>query len=183
MTHAAASPRFVGAFGALALSISVLAACAPTPEPTPTPTALFASDEEAFAAAEETYEAYLDALNGVDLTAPESFEAVYDWTTGSASASIRESLSKLHAEGFQMTGDTVLQSVTPVSANTATGEISMRLCADVSDTDIVDTEGNSVVAGDRADVQALAVSFTPAGTRTGLTISSSTGDETLSCSP
>ncbi len=51
---------------------------------------MFASEEEAFAAAEETYRAYVDALNQVDLSDPETFEAVYAWTTGDANADERK---------------------------------------------------------------------------------------------
>ena len=61
-----------------ALLMLTLAGCT-TPEPTdptPTPTSAFASEEEAFAAAEATYRAYVDALNEVDLSDPETFEPV-----------------------------------------------------------------------------------------------------------
>ncbi len=70
----------------VALAVT-LGATACQPEPTPTPTGpAFASEDEAFAAAEETYRAYVDALNQVDLSDPETFEAVYAWTTGEANA-------------------------------------------------------------------------------------------------
>ncbi len=70
----------------LALALGMTTAC--QPEPAPSPSApVFANEEEAFAAAEETYRAYVDALNQVDLSDPETFEAVYAWTTGEANAS------------------------------------------------------------------------------------------------
>jgi ABC-type oligopeptide transport system substrate-binding subunit len=59
--------RFAAA--TLALALALTTACAPDPAPTPSPTG-FASQEEAFAAAEATYRAYVDALNAVDLADP-----------------------------------------------------------------------------------------------------------------
>ncbi len=77
---------------ALAMVVPLATGCQPDPAPSPTGPA-FATEEEAFAAAEETYRAYVDALNQVDLSDPETFEAVYAWTTGDANASERKTLS------------------------------------------------------------------------------------------
>lgn len=63
------------------LAVVLVSGCTPTPEPTPTPTG-FANEEEAFRAAEETYRAYVDALNEVDLADPATFEPLFVWTTG-----------------------------------------------------------------------------------------------------
>ncbi len=67
---------------ALVLAAVTLSACAPTPTPSPTPTAAFASEEEAFAAAEEVYRAYIAASNDVDFQDPSTFEPLADYTTG-----------------------------------------------------------------------------------------------------
>ena len=69
----------------LALALGMTTACQPEPAPSPSGP-VFANEEEAFAAAEETYRAYVDALNQVDLSDPETFEAVYAWTTGDFNA-------------------------------------------------------------------------------------------------
>ncbi len=74
--------RTAGLLIALAIATTV-SACTPEPAPTPTPTG-FASEDEAFRAAEETYRAYVDALNAVDLADPATFEPVFAWTTGDA---------------------------------------------------------------------------------------------------
>ncbi|HOQ22628.1 MAG TPA: hypothetical protein PLN62_09415, partial [Microbacterium sp.] len=68
--------RTFPAVGAALLALALVTGCAPEPAPTPTPTG-FASDDEAFAAAEATYRAYVDALNAVDLSDPATFEPVY----------------------------------------------------------------------------------------------------------
>ena len=80
------SRRFV-ALAALTLVTGLLAGCVGDPGPVET-TPGFASEEEAFAAAEETYRAYVDALNQVDLSDPETFEPVFAWTTGELNATI-----------------------------------------------------------------------------------------------
>jgi hypothetical protein len=62
-------------FGTVVLAAAVLlVGCAPQPDATPTPSATalpFATDKEAFAAAEATYRAYVDAQNGVVISDPE----------------------------------------------------------------------------------------------------------------
>ncbi|MFV0372584.1 MAG: hypothetical protein ACK5KK_00615, partial [Microbacterium sp.] len=63
MRHARGLP----VIGATAVLLTLLTACVPEPEPTPTPTPTgFANSTEAFAAAEQTYHDYIDALNAVD---------------------------------------------------------------------------------------------------------------------
>lgn len=85
-----------------ALLAGALTACTPEPEPTPTPP--FATEAEAFAAAEATYRAYVDALNAVDLSDPATFEDVYAWTTGELNANDRRGLTNYHAEGVVEVG-------------------------------------------------------------------------------
>ena len=48
----------------------LMSGCAADPSVEPTPTPTFANEDEAFAAAEATYRAYVDALNQVDLADP-----------------------------------------------------------------------------------------------------------------
>lgn len=179
MTHAAASPRFVSAFGALALSISVLAACAPTPEPTPTPTALFASDEEAFAAAEETYRAYTDATNETELDDPKTVEGVYDWLTSPAEDASRKNYSAYYAARITRTGNSTFDNFTPVS--NADELVTARLCIDVSAVELTDAAGNSVIPPDRVDREPIEVEFVAGDTSTGLVIRSYIRTSEISC--
>ncbi len=94
--------RLLAAAAVLACVMMTTTGCFAQPDPEPTP--LFSSEEEAFAAAEETYRAYVDALNQVDLSDPETFEEVYAWTTGELNASDRKGLSD-HADGGIVGGD------------------------------------------------------------------------------
>jgi hypothetical protein len=84
--------RFAAA-ATLALALALTTACAPDPAPTPSPTG-FASQEEAFAAAEATYRAYVDALNAVDLSDPATFEA--GSTSPPVSECLRQELTRMH---------------------------------------------------------------------------------------
>lgn len=151
----------------------MLAACtpAPEPEPEPTETALFSSDEEAFAAAEETYRAYVHAVNEVDLSDPESFEPVYVWLTGTALAPEKEALSLYHAEELTKKGTSSFDNYTPLSHSE--GEVVAQLCLDSSALDLVRADGESALPPDRAPRQGRKVTFVPAETATGLQIASS----------
>lgn len=143
------------AAGVAALLVLVCAtACAPEPSPTPTPTG-FASEEEAFAAAEQTYRDYVDAVNSVDLASPETFEPVYDTLTGDALASAKKSFTSMHGDGWTVSGASVISLVQPSVAPTSAEVIALAICVDVSAVALVDRYGVSQV-GNRPDVQSLA---------------------------
>lgn len=142
--------------GLLALA---LAGCT-TPEPVePTPTPAFSSEEEAFAAAEETYRAYVDALNQVDLSDPETFEAVYGWTTGEANASDRKTLSGFHADGVTLKGSSVITLLEPIDAVSGSKEVTLAACVDVATVDLLDAEGRSIVDSGRPDIQTTTITL------------------------
>ncbi len=140
--------------------VTALAACAPAaaPKPSPTPTG-FASKEEAFAAAEKTYRAYIDALNEVDLSDPATFEPVYAHLTGTALDGSKKELTNLRAEALTKSGLTRVKSFENVAANLETSTVALNVCLDVSEVDLTDTDGKSVVPKTRNDSQLLSVEF------------------------
>ena len=73
----------------LALALGLTTACQPEPSPSPSAPA-FANEEEAFAAAEETYRAYVDALNQVDLSDPGDFRGCICLDDGEANAGAKK---------------------------------------------------------------------------------------------
>ncbi len=152
------------------LLVLALAGCT-TPEPEPTPTPGFSSEEEAFAAAEETYRAYVDALNQVDLSDPETFEAVYGWTTGDANANERKSLTGMHADGWIVNGDTAVVGFHPEAFKDVT--VNAVVCSDVSAVEVTNADGQSMVSPNRPSTYALQVTFVQSSTPTGLSISTS----------
>ena len=147
----------LGLAAALVCATALIAGCAPSAEPTPTKTAAFASEDEAFAAAEKTYRAYVDALNNVDLADPATFEDVYKWAIGDRLAGDKKALTSYYAQGATMSGASDVVVLEPMTANDALSSITLAACVDVSTVDIRDDDGQSLVAADRPDVQSIQV--------------------------
>ncbi|MDQ1128454.1 hypothetical protein [Microbacterium sp. SORGH_AS_0888] len=116
----------VGAATVLA-AVLVLSGCMPEPAPSPTPTG-FADEDAAFAAAEATYRAYVDALNRVDLSDPATFEDVYRWTTGELNASDRKGLSAYHARGLNLNGASEILTLDRHQASADFNAVSLDVC-------------------------------------------------------
>lgn len=162
---------------AVALAASVLfgASACTTAEPDPTPTPPFASEAEAFAAAEATYRAYVDALNGVDLSDPETFEPLLATTTGEFEADERKTLSQLHADGWAVKGESVVERVDQLA--TGEGEALIGACLRVDSVELVDSAGRSQVSSDRPPVQSLRITLVPSTDGSRLLISDIEGAE------
>lgn len=161
--------------GLVALLVVGLTGCtgAPAPDPSdsPSPAATgFASEEEAFAAAEETFAQYIAATNAIDLSNPESFEPLLTITTGDENATQRENLSQMNAAGWTVSGETTFSDFESRSFDPATQSVLAGVCIDVSAVDVVDVAGKSVVSESRADQQQVEVRFEPATTSTGLAV-------------
>ncbi|MDZ8276216.1 hypothetical protein R2Q81_09695 [Microbacterium aquimaris] len=152
---------------------AALAGCSPTPEPTPTPTG-FASEEEAFAAAEATYRAYVAATNAqredpAYSPAPESFlrgEALQDEIRAS------QYLADL---GVSVVGDTTVVRVDQVTS--ADNDVTLDVCVDSSRTRILNEEGTDVTP-DRETPTLIRVQLVLAGD---MFITSSATAKTGSC--
>lgn len=143
----------------LALVGCLTTGCQPEPDPSPSGP-VFATEEEAFAAAEETYRAYVDALNQVDLSDPETFEAVYAWTTGDANAQARQTFSQMHADRLVVSGESRPTIVMPRElGGRGLGAVEVAVCLDVSAVQLVDSGGQSAVDAGRPDVQSMLVSM------------------------
>ena len=161
----------------VAVVAALLSGCVAGPSPQPTPAPTFTSDAEAFAAAEATYRAYVDALNQVDLADPETFEAVYAWTTGEANAEERTNLSRMHAENWQVSGRTEILTVSREGAEPTV----IVVCVDVSGVSVVDAAGATQVSPERPNQYALAITLVPGKTPTGYRISVSEAVDPTRC--
>ncbi|MFD5215978.1 hypothetical protein [Microbacterium sp. NPDC058345] len=181
MTIATTPLRTLGALTAGMLALGMLAGCTPTPEPDPTPTetALFSSEEEAFAAAEETYRAYTDAVNATDLSDLSTIEPVYALLTDPAEAASRKNYSLYHAESVTRTGMTSFDRFTPFSYEDEL--VTARVCLDVSEVDLLNAEGVSIVPAGRSPRQAIELEMVPGDSQTGLVIRSNTIAENFKC--
>lgn len=179
------TPRRAIAAVLVTLTAAGLAAgCAPEAEPEPDPTG-FASEEEALEAARATYEGYIEATNQVDTSDLESAEDVYKWLTGDALSDARTTYSEAHADATSRTGDSVVTLVEINEVDLERSEVSADACLDVSDVDVLDVDGESIVTDDRAPVQAIRVELVASDTTsTRLAISYTTGrDEGPKCDP
>ncbi|MBN9173890.1 MAG: hypothetical protein J0I70_07025 [Microbacterium sp.] len=166
--------RITAAAAVVALVIVAATGCTSPPSPTSTPTPTFTSADQAYAAAEKTYRAYVDALNEVDLRDPKTFEAVYAWTTGDALEGDKKSFTSMHADGWHVSGETVLGRIRPVAFElSGHTRVTARVCLDVSRVKVVDLDGDSVVPNGRNDRQPVTVTFTDGSSRTGLLIATS----------
>jgi predicted flap endonuclease-1-like 5' DNA nuclease len=143
---------------AAALLIAVtLAACAqPTPGPTksPVPTAkhtpAFASDAEALKAATDAYAAYLkmsDTILSEGADRPDRFRQV---ATGDALRTALDGVGTYAERGLHTTGRTTFDSARIQSIHDGRPHsVSIYVCDDVSNIDVVDSAGRSLVKPDR----------------------------------
>lgn len=138
-----------------------LGGCAPTPAPAPTPTPLFASEEEAFAAAEATYRAYIDAASSLEITNPDSFQAVAEVTTGTVQSDERKSFSEMRAAGAVQNGNVTVVWFRGLEAST-NGFVRAQICEDVSRITVVDASGASLVSPTRPPRIAIEFTTVPA---------------------
>lgn len=129
--------------------------CTPDPAPTPSPTG-FASDEEAFAAAEATYRAYVDAVNARNAGATTGPKPT-DFLTGAALQGELDSQRQFDELGIKLGGPMEVTAFdrAEVGESTASGLV----CLDVSKARVIDAESNDVTPVDRADRLGLAVDF------------------------
>lgn len=179
MISPTSSSRSFARTAALTSALLLLVGCTPEPAPSPSPTPAFASDEEAFAAAEATYREYTDASNATDLHDPHSFEPVYRWLRGEALSAAKENYDAFYASGMTRSGETTFDSFTPVSRDEQF--LTARLCLDVSEVELLDTNDVSAVPADRAPRQSLEVEFVPATTDSALAILSTVSTAELTC--
>lgn len=149
-------PRFVAATVAVALAVG-LAACQPEPQPSPTGP-VFASEEEAFAAAEETYRAYVDALNA-RRSDPGSSPDPQVFLIGNALEVDIDTKRQLAEAKLALTGSTRLSSVAPIKAEPVDGRMTLEICVDSTETRVINDAGEDVTPVDRAPISLLEVDF------------------------
>lgn len=152
--------RSVTIGASLALMTCSLIGCAPDRLPTPTPTPAFASEEEAFAAAEEVYRAYNEAVNSERVGRPSG--SSFDYLTGLVLEQEMRTAQELEDEGVHIDGPTRIvkfQAVT-VDINAVVAEVTANVCLDMSGARAIDASGADVTAEGRSDTYAIEVSFT-----------------------
>lgn len=161
-----AARRRVGAVGSAAVAVGLLlTGCVGAPAPTPTPTPaeesaaapIFASDEEALAAAEAAYEAYREASAAISSDGGAGAERIVKYVSSSFLPQVLDEYAALEASGLRMVGTTSIDSVSLVSwsAQPSRVEASIYLCRDVSEARAINSAGQDVTPADRDDRVAL----------------------------
>jgi hypothetical protein len=148
--------RTAGRMSAVVCAAILLFSCAgcaeePTPQPTTnSPTAaapVFASDEEALAAAAEAYANYLRTYDESWADGDGSMEDFLGLSVGNAHQNDRKSHEEWTSKNWRPTGATKFDSMTlqAVSqAESGTWQIQTYVCLDASEGDVVDANGVSV---------------------------------------
>jgi len=149
----------------LVLIFAAGCASAPTPGPgtaTSTPTPVFASDEEALAAATEAYANYQELADEIDSDGgqnPERIASVVSerflpTAVHQSDGFLQSNLRSIGTTKFIIDGTQHLSYSDP-----ATTDLSLYICDDVSGVDVVDEAGASRVAEARDVVTPFEVSF------------------------
>jgi len=162
-------PRISGAALAVALSaVLMLTACVPTTTPAgPTPktstTPVFANEAEALAAATKAYAAYVKVSDEILADGGRNPERINKVARGDAREIAKRGFTKfrdgsLTSTGASKVGPLVQESYVPESTN-GVGVFSAYACLDVSEIDVLNEEGISVVALTRPNFQAFELTF------------------------
>lgn len=144
----------------------------PTPEPSATP--VFASEEEALAAAEEAYAAYLAVSDAIAQDGGANPQRLADFVTPEWLEKEVAGFEQLAASGRTQTGQTSARGTTlqQYSQEGAVATVIAYVCTDFSGTRFVDSTGADVTPVDRIINVSLQVSF-ETGAENGLLISGS----------
>jgi hypothetical protein len=149
--------RIAALTASLGLVLAVASGCAGEPEPVET-TPSFATDEEAFAAAEETYRAYVDALNQ-NRRDPASADP-QAFLISLALESDIDTQNHLQAAGWSIAGDTSVRSFEGQGSSATGDTVEVTVCLDVSGTRVHDEAGNDITPAERDDLIAIDVVMT-----------------------
>ncbi len=145
---------------ALALAGCTESTRLPPPEPPAAGEPLFASDEEALAAATAAYEEYLEAVDSA-LADPGAFDnSLEQFASGQALEEATRSVGVLEDRGLRFEGsrevtDVQLQQAIQVDDTTL---VVIYVCESVASVDVLDAQGQSVVEPTRPDLAAFEVS-------------------------
>jgi hypothetical protein len=137
---------------ALAATLTACGANAEPAETTPTASAtaaapVFASEEEALAAAEDAYREYLRIYDSVLHNGGQNPEVLTDVTTGEALKEALDGAKEFRDKGLRSVGS---RSITRIALQAVDGSsVRFYVCENVDDVDLIDARGASLVAPDR----------------------------------
>jgi len=131
----------------------------PSAPPTSPAPPIFASDEEALAAAEAAYAAYLAASNEIFRDGGRDRERIREVASDEYAGVLEEEFESFEKRGLRMTGATGYDIVALVDADLTTGATQTYACLKVGDSRILDADGNDVTVRNRPAVVAVLLTF------------------------
>lgn len=175
-----------GVAGAIAL---LLTGCVGASEPTPTPTPtdvtiapIFATDEEALAAAVSAYEAYLQVSADIGEDGGQDSDRVLDVVTSEYADEVVADFDAMAAQGLRVTGSNTIDTTSIVSSYQHDGTVNVVIygCVGVGTTRVLDEDGTDLTPAERDERVPLVLSFESTGSMSRLVLSGSdawTGDD------
>ena len=160
----------------LSLSVVLLSGCSAAPAPTvtappasaspvPRPTEalgaapVFASNDEALAAATAAFGEYQSMSNTIAHEGGTDPQRIENFAMGTVLESELGIYKTLSTGGLRLVGDLAFDSLAIQSANLESGAVTAYVCLDVVNTDVVDGNGLTVVPPGRPDRYPLQISF------------------------
>ena len=149
------------AIGALLLSGCLPQQPTATPPPEATAAPIFASDEEALAAATAAYAAYLAMSDQIAAEGGANPERLKPFVTADQLASASISFSVYQEKGLRAQGISTFDAVSVVQVDQAPNfaNVDIYLCLDVSKVRAIDKTGSVVTSDDRPDRLPLEIGF------------------------
>lgn len=158
--------RAAGATLAIATCLMLGGCLAPQssviPTSTPISAPVFASEEEALAAAVAAYEAYLAVSDLIGNEGGKNPERLAGVVSGALLASETDAYVEFAATGNRLTGHSAYKSFTLQRVHESAGEVEVvaYVCADVSGSRLLNSENEDVTPPSRSDFLPLEVFFT-----------------------
>ena len=152
----------------------LLTGCVPTdpivtPNPEPSSTPIFATEEEALAAATAAYAAYVKVSDRILMDGGADPDRIMQVAGPVVAKEEKDGYGKFVERHYRSIGATTfdsmkLQSFSPYSAG-GKGVVSVYLCVDASKVDVLDENNVSVVSPDRPDRTGFEVGFDATSSR------------------
>lgn len=164
-------PSLIATVALVAVLLSGCLPQQPTPTPTPKPrsTPVFATDEEALAAATTAYAAYLAVSDQIAADGGKNPERLEPFVTPEQLPDVLTSFNGYIARGLHAEGQSTFDSTALVQYEGGTqssASIDIYLCLDVSKVRVIDESGADVTPADRRNRLPLQIGFESTATTT-----------------
>jgi hypothetical protein len=137
---------------------------------------LFASDADALAAATKAYAAYLKMSDTILSEGGAGADRIRSFVSGQALRDELSSSESFKSSGWHLVGSTTFDNATferQTPDASGVGVVTIYACVDLTNVDVLNSSGQSVVSSSRPDRQAFEISFdSTKGDPRGLLVSS-----------